>query len=85
LFHDHKGFQLQLSEQEAQKDLIYFPMEKEVADRSSWMPGAAVMVVRHGCAKTFCGACEEKGDILLVLFLMTTSSLHTTRTAEPHQ
>src|SRR6202020_36755 len=36
LFHDRKGFQLQLSEQEAQKDLIYFPTEKEVADRSSW-------------------------------------------------
>ena len=58
LFHDRKGFQLQLSEQEAW-NLVYFPTERKVADRSSWTLGAAVMAVRHGRAQTFCGANEE--------------------------
>jgi hypothetical protein len=62
LFHDRKGFQLQLSEREARKDLIYFPTDPGVADRSSWTLGAAVMVVRHGRAKTFCRALEEDGE-----------------------
>jgi hypothetical protein len=58
LFHDYKGFQLQLSDRDAWKDLIHFPTTEELQDRSSWTIGAAVVVARQGNAKEFCRGTE---------------------------
>jgi hypothetical protein len=61
LFHDRKGFNLRLSDQEAWKDLIRFPSTSDLADRSSWTIGAAIMVAGNGHPKTYCSVDERDG------------------------